>query len=37
MVDGEGVGVEEIDMVWRKGFKEAEKGGGGFNERIFGG
>lgn len=37
MVRGEGVDVEEINMVWRKGFKEAKKGGGGLSERICGG
>lgn len=37
MVSGEGVGVEEINVVWRQGFEEAKKGGGGFNERIFAG
>lgn len=37
MVNGEGVSVEEINVVWRKGFEEAKNGGGGFNERIFGG
>lgn len=37
MVSGEGVGVEDINVVWRKGFEEAKKGRGGFNERIFGG
>lgn len=36
VVSGEGVGVEEVDLVGREGFEEAEKGGGGFGEGVFG-